>query len=381
MARFICWVLLVVGTLSVSLLLAVAGDDLPSIQSTPKGQGEGHLEHMAIHSSGGNIFIGGWNVIHVLSSEDLTPVKKITTGPLKDNMYCPPDPDKECPCPLLEKDSPECLKYQRTDQISVNKALLLQEEHSTLLACSNLYYGFCERISLDGLEITESVFNQPIVGADTDHKTVMFTAPGASPDKVLYVGVSSVVQELLVSAAIQHIPMIASRDAATLNFVKPRSYVDRSSSQKFTFVDGFSYNGFNYFILVSQLVTGSVSKIVRVCQKDTSYRSYVEMKIMCELRGVGYNIASDVTLGQLGAHLAGNLDRVAGEDAMFVSYRSTESSSSALCVYSLADIEDVFYQTIQTCFQGDGMLGPDHVPATAEPCTKTVSCQFWYQSS
>ena len=352
----------IVGIVGVMLtcIILVAGDGLSSMYQIVEGQ----IENFAVDHDGGRIFVGGEDVIFVLAMHDMRCEKKIITGPLEDSVYCPPDPGVQCSCPIPDQTNPECEKYKRTNQSNVNKALVLDTAHNKLISCSNLYHGFCQKISLETLEITESVY-KAVAGPGEDHRSVMFVVPEVNPQGVLYVAVSSIMQPS--TSHTPRIPMLSTRDLQTLDYVKPASLVDMARIQNFNFIDGISYRGFNYFLFVVEKDTGPISKLARVCQQDTSYRSYVDMQILCDNK----HVATDAFLGRMGSKLADLLQVEGDDDSLYVTYQNGDSS--ALCAYTLAHINAAFSVTVQNCFNGDGILGPEHITSLQPLCRKTVS--------
>ena len=62
------------------------------------------------------------------------------------------------------------------------------------------------------------------------------------------------------------------------------------------YVYGFSSRGFSYFITVQKKSTANpkpfITKLVRVCQRDVNYHSYVEVPSICQSEsGYDYNLA------------------------------------------------------------------------------------------
>ena len=54
---------------------------------------------------------------------------------------------------------------------------------------------------------------------------------------------------------------------------------------------------------------------------------------------------------------------------------TTRDEESALCVYTLRSIDLILKRNIQTCFQGIGNIGPDHVVPPLN-CRTAVSLYF-----
>lgn len=120
------------------------------------------------------------------------------------------------------------------------------------------------------------------------------------------------------------------------------------------FMFGFSSEGFSYFI-ISEAGAGKPSKLVRVCQNDTSYRSYTQVPIKCHGATQKRGLAYVAYLGKAGPDLAKHFGIAVHEDVLYVAFASVNKSE--LCVYSLKSIRQKFTENIQACFNGNGFVG------------------------
>ena len=85
-----------------------------------------------------------------------------------------------------------------------------------------------------------------------------------------------------------------------------------------------------------------------------------QVPIECKKDGIDYNLISDVYLGKPGYDLAESLGISTEEDVLYAVFvkgagheRNAETQQSALCVYSLKQIELKFLENIELCFRGE----------------------------
>ena len=146
------------------------------------------------------------------------------------------------------------------------------------------------------------------------------------------------------------------------------------------FRGGFSHGSFVYFVVVRpRLVDGLPtysSWLVRVCDGDDRFHSYVEVPLECASANRSYAVA-------IAAHLA-RPDQVFhgfDGDALFVAFSTAQGNTAettteaAVCSYSMERVKLTFAQNIGECFNGDGKIGPYHL-VPPEDCTKVVHIMF-----
>ena len=350
----------------------------------------GEFNNMVVHQSTGNIYIGAVNRLYLLS-ETLGLIKPENTGPQEDYINCLP-PFNSCHCKGAGCDKP-------TLTPCVNKALLIDYDNQKLITCSNLFQGHCEKRSLTDLSIEEPHRYVPMIPNDRSSPVVMFIAPGPGVDtptsprpNVLYIGATRSLAESIYKDMVH---TICSRNITTYELVNDDQFtatrIEMDVLQKQTFRIfyryGFSSGGFSYFLTVQgKSVTETdvyVSRIVRVCQNDTSFYSYTEVPLTCTHNNTKYNIVKTAYLGYAGKALATSLglpdlpDLRTSEDVLYVIFNNENPETghrsdggSVMCVYTLRDIRRVFTTTIQACFNGIGNTGPAHI-------TKPIPCISW----
>ena len=153
---------------------------------------------------------------------------------------------------------------------------------------------------------------------------------------------------------------------------------------------GFASGIFSYILTIqksSVLSEDYITKLIRVCQSDKNFYSYLETPLRCEYEGKKMDFLQAAYTGKPGQLLAKSLGVYPEDDLLFGIFGSkfqenrltTRDEESALCVYTLRSIDLVLKRNIQNCFQGIGIgTGPDHIRPPFN-CLKTVSSYFHVQ--
>lgn len=397
------------------------------------------LLHLTIDEQSGQkrVYIGAVNRIYQLSS-DLKLEAQAVMGPAPDNYDCPVTRD----CPNIELKpmnyynkalviytpsyTPSAIASSATFPSSsshasspplsrtfspVSQQQALHRSHqskeqqisntrptSWLISCGTLYQGLCALHNLDNITVYDIPANESVVANSPTASTVAFIAPGPSTKQystrqqpVLYVGASYsgvgryTEVPAVSSRSLQHDTMF---NIAANNLASGTRLIANSLSKAtypITYVHGFSSRGFSYFVTVQRATTITarpfITKLVRVCQKDVNYHSYVEVPLICknEQLDIDYNLAQAAYVGKPGLNLAKSLGISTDDEVLYVAFsKSTDkgdiynepSQQSALCIYSLLSIQQTFTQNIQKCFHGIGVQGLEFI-STTEQCLKT----------
>ena len=154
-------------------------------------------------------------------------------------------------------------------------------------------------------------------------------------------------------------------------------------SYKIDYVYGFSSEGFSYFLTRQRedvkYTSPIISKFIRVCQDDPSYHSYTEVPFKCmDQSGKDYNLVQSAFLGKPGVELATRLDIQTSDEVLFASFsRLNEEEGkpkyeSAMCVYTMKSVRNIFTKNIQKCFSGEGETGLLFIKPSY-PCINVVS--------
>uniref|UniRef100_A0A671RET0 Plexin-A4-like n=1 Tax=Sinocyclocheilus anshuiensis TaxID=1608454 RepID=A0A671RET0_9TELE len=337
------------------------------------------FNHLAVDHRNGNVYLGAVNRIYKLSS-GLDVQVSHQTGPDEDNRNCyPPRIVQPCSEPL-------------TLTNNVNKMLLMDYRENRLLACGSLYQGICKLLRLDDLFKLGEPFHKKehyLSGVNESGSVfgVIVSYGDASPDK-LFVATA-------VDGRPEYFPTISSRkltrnseEDGMFAYVFHDEFVAsmiKIPSDTFTvvpdfdiyYIYGFSSGNFVYFLTLQPEMgggptTGSssagreqvyTSKLVRLCKDDTAFNSYVEVPLGCVKGGVEYRLLQAAYLSKAGTILARSLGIGPDDDILYAVFskgqkrRPKESSQeSALCVFTLKEINERIKDRLQSCYKGEGTL-------------------------
>jgi plexin A len=320
---------------------------------------------MVLDRTTGKIYAGAVNRIYQLDG-NLRVEEEVLTGPRLDSPFCHA---RGCDSDKIEK----------VDTNNVNKILVLDPESRTLVACGSLYQGACERYKIANISVPPKFIPMSIAANDEMSSTYAFIGPEnynpRGKNNVLYVGAT-----FTNNGDYRHdVPAIASRslynlEIAEYSFSKQSLLrIDVKYRDHFLvkYVYGFNASDYAYFVIVQkqshlrgQEEKGYVSRLARTCINDANYDSYTEVTLQCMVRNeetnelVNYNLIQDAKIGEAGAELAASLGIDKG-DPVFVGVFSPSRgitnepmSKSALCVYSLENVESKFNENIHMCFNG-----------------------------
>ena len=336
--------------------------------------------HLAQDDTTGTLYIGGTNYLYKVNSNlDIEETEE--TGPQMDNVSC------------LYPKSDSCEK--KIPFNSYVKTLLIDKANQSLIHCTSLFQGSCEKRLLSSLTMTFST-TKPIVANNQSATTVAFIAsgPGTEPyySDAFYVGVSWTNTGLKYARAL--VPTFASRRLSDFEFVY--SYFSTGSYKKIDdlnretfpvrYIYGFSSDKFSYMATVQKENTKSerfTSKLIRVCQNDKKFYSYAELELRCHTKGTMYNLLQVAHIGKPGQKLAEVLGLSTNEEVLFGMFMigadpamPPQKQESVMCVYKMRDIRKVFTRNIKSCFEGIGNIGPDYMYlGRTTSCRQTVSNQ------
>jgi len=327
------------------------------------------FRHIIVDDSTGDVYVGGNNVLYRLSAS-LAHLAHTETGPEPDNLSCQPNPRLAC-------------NYSRKATDNVNQALVIVPWQRLVIACSTLYYGYCEKFSMSNLTRVETVYAR-VVPNDQHASVVMVISSddadtGGSRPARLYIGATH--SNVGLAIFNNEIPMVSSRNVDTLKHLTTpttSSFIDLlpqylTDDFKVYFKAGFSHDTFTYFVVVRpKLVNGRPmysTWLVRVCHGDDHFQSYIEVPLECSVDNRTYTLAT-------AAHLTHPK-----RDTLFVSFSTADGNTAksardaAVCAYSMGLVKLVFVQNIRECFRGEGKIGPAHLVQPQE-CTKAVCTMF-----
>lgn len=283
-------------------------------------------------------------------------------------------------------DSPEChgVCPEDTETLETtnhNKILVVNEAGSTLIACGSVMQGSCYIYPTKSFPNSAEYINIPLAANDEFASTLAFIGPSKynswKKEDVLYVGATFT----NVGDYRHEVPAISSRRLDDLNFAQfsfQQSIINIDVNHRDHFLVDYKY-GFNtsdyaYFVIVqkkSHLAeeAGYVTRLARVCVSDPNYDSYTEITLQCKKRvisndndvdttEINFNILRDAKVTPAGQRLAQQMS-IKKDDQILVTVFSPAKditnepqSKSALCIYSLKDIDEIFTENIHMCFNG-----------------------------
>ncbi|XP_065217626.1 plexin-A2-like [Planococcus citri] len=234
-----------------------------------------------------------------------------------------------------------------------------------------------------------------MVSRDENASTVAFTVSDPESETrghkrtFLYVGVTIMRSQSTVPAIstilLNDPRSLPSTDSITLNEVYEGKYI-------INYIYGFSSGDFIYFLTTQMNSTQPsmyITKLIRASQKIPYERSYIEIPIECfDEKERKYNLAQAAFVGGPSSELAHQLGITPKDDVLFaifaqsekqtVGYESSKpSNESAMCIYSLKEINEQFLKNMQRCFNGIGDRGLEFIISPDQKCKKNnVSIDF-----
>ncbi|XP_051947504.1 plexin-A2-like [Xyrauchen texanus] len=348
------------------------------------------FNHLTVHKTTGALYIGAVNRAYKLSG-NLTLLVSHDTGPEDDNKACyPPLIVQPCTEPLVSTNN-------------INKLLLIDYSQNRLLACGSLYQGVCKLLRLDDLFIlVEPSHKKEHYLSSVNQTGTMYgvIVPSQGKDGTLFIGTA-------VDGKQDYFPTISSRklphdpeSSAMLDFELHTDFVSSLikipsdtlalvSHFDIYYIYGFASGNFVYFLTVqpetpenSMSSSGPsndlfyTSRIVRLCKDDHKFHSYVSLPIGCVRNRVEYRLLQAAYLGKPGRVLAASLNISAQDDVLFAIFSKGQKQyhhppdDSALCVFSIRDINARIKERMQSCYQGEGNLELNWLLGKDVPCTK-----------
>uniref|UniRef100_A0A672GQC0 Plexin A2 n=1 Tax=Salarias fasciatus TaxID=181472 RepID=A0A672GQC0_SALFA len=348
------------------------------------------FNHLTVHQTTGALYIGAVNRVYKLSG-NLTLLVSHDTGPEDDNKACyPPLIVQPCSEPLVSTNN-------------VNKLLLIDYSQNRLLACGSLYQGVCKLLRLDDLFIlVEPSHKKEHYLSSVNQTGTMYgvIVPSQGQDGTLFIGTA-------VDGKQDYFPTISSRklprdpeSSAMLDYELHTDFVSSLikipsdtlalvSHFDIYYVYGFASGSFVYFLTVqpetpenSMSSSGSssdlfyTSRIVRLCKDDRKFHSYVSLPVGCVKNGIEYRLLQAAYLGKPGRVLAASLNISAQDDVLFTIFSKGQKQfhrppdDSALCVFTIRDINARIKERLQSCYQGEGHLELNWLLGKDVQCTK-----------
>ncbi|XP_044251246.1 plexin-B [Drosophila takahashii] len=320
-------------------------------------QSKNYFTHMSFDFMHNVLFAGATNKILKLN-ENLRVLSEAVTGPVNDSPQC------------HAGGCPEDIETSLVN--NYNKILVVSyAQDGILISCGSIRQGACEIYSLPRFPSTPQFFAVPLAANDENASTYAFVGPARyswKEEDILYVGTTFT----NVGDYRHDVPAISSRRLDDLNYAEfsiQQSIINIDVKYRDHFlvdyVYGFNSSEYAYFIIVqkkSHLAdeAGYVTRLARICITDPNYDSYTEITVQCTAteNHVDYNILRDAKVTPASQKLAQKMG-IKKDDHVLVTVFSPSKeisdqpeSKSAMCIYSIKDIEDMFIENIHLCFNG-----------------------------
>ncbi|XP_067614114.1 plexin-B-like isoform X1 [Eurosta solidaginis] len=327
-----------------------------NILSTPEYKN--YFTHLAYDSKNNVFYAGATNKILKLNG-NLRVLSQALTGPKYDSPHC-----HASGCPV---DVETSLRNNH------NKILIIHYAQGLgiLIVCGSLRQGACDMYNLTNFPEAPQFIDTPLAANDEFASTYAFVGPAKyswKDEDILYVGTTFT----NVGDYRHDVPAISSRRLNDLHYVEfsiQQSIINIDVKYRDNFlvnyVYGFNTSEYAYFVLVqkrSHLAdeAGYVTRLARICVADPNYDTYTEVTIQCLATkdNIDYNILRDAKITPAGQKLAQEMGIKRDDSVLVAAFSPSKEISdqaeakSAVCIYSLNHIEEVFNENIHMCFNG-----------------------------
>ncbi|XP_065263201.1 plexin-B1 isoform X2 [Emys orbicularis] len=319
--------------------------------------------HLTIDSESGTLYLGATNFLFQLTS-DLMMESAVQTGPVLDSKDClPPVSKLECP------------QAHNTD--NHNKLLLVNSVQEELIVCGSVHQGICEKRSLRSIDHVlfrpESPGDTQYVAANDPNITTVGLV-GHSKDDVplLFVGrgytsrgVGGGIPPITTRNLRAHVGDMQGADSHSIFSYEETAKlaVGRLSEYNHHFIKSFTHRSSVYFLFYRRDLKSQSREyktyISRICLDDSHYYSYVELPLLCRSKEKTYSLLQAAYVTQPGSDLRRGRFSTQGE-VLFTAFSAWQASSgrlseeSALCVYSMEEVDQLTTRTRDVCYTKDG---------------------------
>ncbi|KAJ8260058.1 hypothetical protein GJAV_G00176580 [Gymnothorax javanicus] len=322
-----------------------ATGDGPNIEYPTFSRSDTRFEHLALHPDPevGRVYIGAQDRLFQLDSSLQLELAE-ETGPVTDS--------KECLPPITETNCPQA---RRTS--NHNKLLLVDPYSLELISCGSVNQGICQKRSLDSVShvlfsTERPVDTQYVAANDPNVTTVGLVVRSRGKQPVLFVGRGYTSSHPPISTRnLASEPVFSYEETAKL------AVAGRLSEYDHHFVSAFSLRTHVYFLFYRRDLKSQSREyktyISRVCLDDTAYYSYVEVPLACHsATGKTYNLLQAVQVGLGGG--VGQEEVLLGVFSTRLASSSRPSEDSALCMFSLAELDQRINSTRDLCYTREG---------------------------
>lgn len=342
----------------------------------------GSIIHFIYDRDLNSFYVGGTNRIFKLSSS-LEIQQELITGPKLDSIHCEPD-------------SSNC-EYAKELTDNYNKILLIQQPvngNGHIIVCGSLFQGYCEFRDLHNISrtISANVENKKVVANEKKASTVGILVRIGLSEHVIYIGTSFPIAFVCESDEYSKfrrssVPSLSMRKLSmddafdlynsqlvSLSKVSSSLKVHDDMLEKYTidYKSAFSVGNYTFFLSIQPSRTCqnvqsgppvSESKISSTCISDTLFYSYVDIPLKCG-NSIVYNLI------QAGKTLVPGLnlqEKMLLSDTkekhivvgIFHKIVSANQVDSAICIYSISEIQRKMQENINLCMNGNRSVRGD----------------------
>uniref|UniRef100_A0A673IM93 Plexin-B1 n=1 Tax=Sinocyclocheilus rhinocerous TaxID=307959 RepID=A0A673IM93_9TELE len=327
------------GDLGPSLILGVLGvhSSYPRFSSN-----DTVFQHLALHldPSIGTVYVGARDHLFQLAGLDgLRLEVDERTGPVRDSKDClPPVTLENCPQAGLVNNH--------------NKLLLVDPYSLQLITCGSVHQGTCQKRSLANVKEVLFSAERPVdtqyVAANDPTASTVGLVVGSIFPHLWHVGRGYTSSHPPVSTRqLSTEPVFSYEETAKL------AVTGRLSEYDHNFVATFARRNHVYFLFYRRDLKAASREyrtyVARVCLDDQAYYSYVEVPLMCRSASTGRNY-NFLQGAQVGGEESGGSQVLMGVFSTAVSAANGPGEESALCVYSLDEVDRGIDATRDLCY-------------------------------
>ncbi|CAB4056871.1 PLXNA [Lepeophtheirus salmonis] len=224
---------------------------------------------------------------------------------------------------------------------NVNKALVYDPENRKIIYCGSLHQGSCWKYEAQNISKDPSFIPEAVAANDEHSSTyafigTTFTARGDYRHDV---------------------PAISSRNLHNLRYAE-----SNIAKQSLLRIDVKYRDRFLSHLPGEDANEKYVTRLARICISDANYDTYTEITLECNHRGELFNIVKDIEFIESERPSLSDQLSLSTNDSILMGLFSKEGrmqedgkvygNESALCVYSVANIEQQFEENLHKCFNG-----------------------------
>ncbi|XP_018432221.1 PREDICTED: plexin-B2-like, partial [Nanorana parkeri] len=334
---------------------------------------ETEVNHLMVYENTGSVYVGAVNHVYQLNG-NLELLVNISTGPKKDDKKCtPPIDQNQCPNAVLSD--------------NYNKLLLLDVAKERIVVCGSLFKGICSLRQLNNfskeISYDDSRGEKSFVASNDEKVETVGLIADMTKDgpRVLFVGKGTSQHDngIIISTRIldemdDKGPFETYTDSANLKY-------GSASANTQQFITVFEDPRRVYFISsrLDKTLHKNRTLITRLCKSDYNYFSYVEMDLGCkDQNNIPYNICTSAFLASPGQELADAMKLSNVQDKVLFGVFSTfinNREQSAVCMFSLSDINQKFEQNREECYTSSSeSVNQDGESIFSKPFGDKIGC-------